>query len=212
MRVVLCVPHTGIVKAGFAQSLGNMMARSAAAPVICDGKESKLLLTTIFADEGSIDLKRTRLALAAQERGADYILWADADHVFPADALLILMAHDLPFVGCNQPVRNGTDPTARTGGRLIPTTAEKAESGLVEEVGAIGFGFCLMKSAILAKVPTPWFQTTVAPDGALGCGEDVHFCNQARSVGISVHVDHGLSWRVGHNSERYVTMADVAEK
>jgi hypothetical protein len=37
--------------------------------------------------------------------GADFILWADADHVFPDHALIRLFSLNLPVVGCNYPTR-----------------------------------------------------------------------------------------------------------
>ena len=71
------------------------------AEIVYNNQPTRPKLATIFADEGSIDLKRTRLALAAQRERLDYILWLDADHSFPPDTLFALMAHDLPIVGCN---------------------------------------------------------------------------------------------------------------
>src|SRR5688572_26366680 len=105
MKVALCVPHPGIVKGRFAQCLADLVAHTLTVPIVYNGEPTRPLVQTLFADEGSIDLKRTRLALAAKKSGADYVLWLDADHTFPPDSLLVLMGHDQPIVGCNYPTR-----------------------------------------------------------------------------------------------------------
>ena len=73
------------------------------------------------------------------------MFWADADHVFPADALLRLVAHEKPVVGANYPRRaHPTFPTAESGDQHVWTTADKARAGDLERVSRLGLGLCLM--------------------------------------------------------------------
>jgi hypothetical protein len=203
MKIAVCTPHAGFVYADFARCLASMAAETAGASVNYNGQLTRPLIAHIFADEGSIELKRTRLALAARQSAADYILWLDADHTFPADTLLRLMMHNLPIVGCNFLNRAGNRATAvMSQDRFVETTREKAEAGEVEQVGAIGFGLVLMKAPVLDVVPKPWFRTEIGEDGACTVGEDVHFCNHARAAGVPIYVDHALSWTAGHIAQR----------
>jgi hypothetical protein len=94
---------------------------------------------------------RNRLVAEAINWEADYMLWMDADHVFPCDALLqasqpqpslwsaaITPAASLP-----------TSPTASKRGTddemdLVWTTQEKAAARELEEVAHLGLGLCLV--------------------------------------------------------------------
>jgi len=40
-------------------------------------------------------------------------------------------------------------------------------------------------------------------------GEDASFFQELREAGIAIHVDHGLSWGVGHIHEHVLTNADA---
>jgi hypothetical protein len=118
---------------------------------------------------------RHRLVAEALAWEADYMLCLDADHVFPADTLVRLLAHNLPAVGANYPRRFApTAPTAaivpphaphgegthpKGGGGVNPnddesprtllyTTRELAERGLVEPVAHLGFGVLLLDMRI----------------------------------------------------------------
>lgn len=214
LKLAICVPHTGSVRAPFAQCLANMIAHTLSIELNINGKRVTPRIETMFAGEGSLELKRTRLLLAARANGSDLTLMLDSDHTFPPDSFLTLLGRDRPLIGCNYPTRGKeARPTAMMLNRqLVPTTREKAEAKLVEEVVSIGLGFTLLRTALLDRVPAPWFQTEIAPNGDLECGEDVHFCNQARSAGIPVFVDHALSWRIGHLTELPVTLEDLAAR
>jgi hypothetical protein len=97
---------------------------------------------------------RHKLVAEAVFWGADYMLWLDADHVFPPDTLARLWARNLPIVGCNYARRcTPTAPTASAKGEddlksLVYTTPEKVAADLVEEVDHIGFGVCLIDMRI----------------------------------------------------------------
>lgn len=156
-----------------------------------------------FVERGSIVVNnRNRLAELAREWGADWLLWLDADHYFPEDTLLRLLAHGRDIVGCNYPRRSDpTGPTAQGKDKQpLWTTPEKAEGGELEEVRSLGLGVCLVSAAAIEAVPDPKFDMVRGHDGRL-IGEDNYFFSLVRHAGFKVWCDHALSWEVGHVNE-----------
>src|SRR5688572_29556584 len=114
MKIAVCVPAYGDVKARFVLSLIALITRSIKARVIVGGETDQLDISTHMAVRcPRIEIARETLAQAALDAGSDYILWLDADQTFPDDALLRLIKHNLPFVGCNIRKRNpdAVEPT-----------------------------------------------------------------------------------------------------
>lgn len=199
MKIAVCVPHTGTLKAHTARCLSEMVLHTATTPINYNGQSEKPEFRHMFLDLGPLQVKRTRLAVDALAWGADYILWIDSDQIFPSDGLLRLMMRDKPIVAGNYANRHGLPviPVARDlNGQLL----QRATG--IEEAGSVGFGFCLMKGPALAKVPQPWF--AVQADGKDALGEDFHFCNMARQAGVPIYVDHDLE--IGHLAEVVLTL------
>jgi hypothetical protein len=142
--------------AKFTQSLANLIVRSLGAEVRDPaGEPVALELETFMVSCSMLTESRHRLVAEALAWEADHMLWLDADHVFPPDALLRLLAHNLPAVGCNYPRRFApTAPTAAVEAagaedaedvrHLVYTTREKAEAGEIEPVAHLGFGLLLL--------------------------------------------------------------------
>jgi len=222
MKIAICIPHHGDVKGGFAFSLARMIAHSLAAPF-----EDAWLEIEIFSISSSdLPESRTRLLQQAIQWQARYLLWIDSDHVFPPDTLLRLLRHRLAVVGCNQPRRSApTGPVAvrrdgKGGMEHVWTTEEKAKAGEVEEVYHVGLALCLMDMNLLHQVKAHvekgvgwahWqpFDRKLLPGTTARMGEDVSFFRELTDAGVKVHVDHGLSWEVGHIGERVFTNADA---
>jgi len=152
------------------------------------------------------------------------MLWMDADHVFPEDALVRLLSRSKLVVGCNYARRfNPTSPTASKYGEddemdLVWTTQEKAEADEVEEVAHLGLGLCLvdMRAFTLLERKAdedgkphfwPLFRMDPTPEGIRFIGEDVHFFKSLREAGVKIFCDHALSWEVGHCYEMLLTNA-----
>lgn len=208
MKIAVCVPHYGPLRPDFVDSLTELIALTAGAEINYNGVRLRPQIKFFREESGPVDYKRNRLVKRALAWQADYIQWIDNDQTFPPNATFRLAAHDLPIVGCNYVQRVGPPvPTVYKGAnhRILSTPEHK---GAVEEVASVGFGFCLMKSEIFRVVPKPWFSTNLTDDGEVLQSDDVHFNNQARSAGIPVHVDHGLSLEIGHISEVILTMRE----
>lgn len=231
LKVAICVPIYGHAPGLFTHSFANMLVYSLSHATLTVNGEPRLLeIEPLFVTCSMLTEARHKLVADAQLNGADYILWLDADHVFPPETLMRLLSHGLPVVGCNYARRLvptaptaaalSDDPEATNAGKLY-TTKEKADAGLVEECAHLGFGVLLMDMRITGALYAqaekdgatfmPLFQFDT--EGGSVVGEDVYFFRKLARAGIRPHVDHGLSWEVGHIHEIIMTNAHaVAQK
>lgn len=192
MKIALCTPVFETTKAEFTQSALAMVTHTL--------KRRPDLEIEPFQHKGSrrIDHAREDLAKRAIKWGADWLLWIDADHQFPPDTLLRLLAHDLPFVGCNFRRRN--DRIVSSTCTISGVPIEPKTEGL-QPVDLLGFGIALIEAKVFRSLPYPWFD--LGPHG-----EDGYFCEQAINAGYTPHVDHALSREVGHISEVVLRFPD----
>ncbi|MFL6864020.1 MAG: hypothetical protein ACJ8DZ_13585 [Allosphingosinicella sp.] len=226
MKVAICIPCYGDVKSGFAISLARLLVATLTASVGSPAGRVTFEIEIFSAVSSDLVANRTLLLRRAMEWDARYLLWLDSDHVFPPDALLRLLSHALPVVGCNYPRRAApTGPVAtryNQAGELeqLWTTAAKAQAGEIEEVAVLGLGFCLLDMRIFAQVQAhaeagagwaKWepFERILSPDTGSRMGEDAAFFAALRAAGVKAYVDHGLSWHIGHVAERILTNADA---
>jgi hypothetical protein len=209
----------------FMQSLLSLVSYTYEAQLAGDSGPIKVEMQTFIVGSSILTEGRHELVFQALAWGADYILWCDADHVFPADAFCRLWAHGKDIIGTNY-ARRGS-PTAPTAAKvrgttdrenLVYTTLEKAQAGELEEVDHLGFGFCLMKASVFDGLQVhaesmgdasmmPLFAMKPNTDGTGIVGEDVHFFKKCRDAGYQVWCDHGLSWEVGHIYRQVLTNA-----
>lgn len=230
MKLALCIPSYGDTKAKFTQSLASMIAHTLTTSLLdADDNKIDIEIETFMVSSSMLTESRHRLVAEALAWEADYMLWLDADHVFPHDTFCRLWAHNLPIVGANYSRR--CTPTAPTAAyddgtehsKLLYTTQDKAEVGSVEPCVHMGFGVCLMNMKIFDILqdhaektgdgnflPLFKFEPTENKVGMIG--EDVFFFRKAREAGIQPFIDHGLSWEVGHISEVILTNAHAVSQ
>ncbi len=161
---------------------------------------------------------RNRLVRLALEGNADWVLWIDADMIFPPEALLRLLAHDRDIVGVDYRLRappfkriglfmHDDDPKRHT--RVPRAQAQARQSGLIE-MAMLGLGLILVRANVFRKLPSPWFGRTwvkehATPDNPDGFStEDTYFCNVARHYGYPIWCDLDLSAQVQHIGEACV--------
>lgn len=226
MKIAICIPRHGDTKGDFTISLARMLVHTMAVGIESPTGPRMPEIEIFSTSSSDLPQNRTNLLQRAMLWQARYLLWLDSDHVFPRDSLLRLLAHRLPVVGCNQPRRS--DPTGPVAVRLnaagdkehVWTTAELAKAGTVEEVYHVGLAFCLMDMLILHQVREhvekgvgwdQWnpFDRRRLPGTTARMGEDASFFAELREAGVKIHVDHGLSWLIGHIDERVLTNADA---
>lgn len=226
MKVAVCIPVYGNPESVFLQSLVSMISHTYEAKLTDEqGEPIPVQIETFVVSSSLLTEGRHRLAAEATLYGADYLLWCDADHVFPPDAFCRLWSRNVDIVGCNYPRR--ITPTAPTAAKvvgetdaenLVYTTREKAERGELEEVDHLGFGLCLMRGGVFDRLQQhaeeqgkssfmPLFHMQPHEDFKGCIGEDVWFFRMCREAGMKVWCDHGLSWEVGHVTRQILTNA-----
>ncbi len=218
MKIAICTPHYADVHAYFALSLAKMAMWTVQARILFNGKETVPQLEMFMRSSSTLPTLRNMLVKDALDWGANYLLWVDADHDFPPDALLRLLSHNLPVVGLKYPRRASPNyPTAvDLDGGFLWTTKEMARNGDISRVSGLGLGFCLMdmtifdllhEQAIAAGKENFWplFAYESIPGRIQGIGEDIYFFRQLTAAGIGIHVDHALSWAIGHAQQRMLT-------
>ena len=234
IKIALCIPSYGDPKGKFVQSLLDMVVFTKDAVLNGpDGERLDVEIATFIVSSSILTESRHRLVAEAVLWGADFMLWLDADHVFPKDTLCRLWARNVPVVGVNYARR--VTPTAPTAAKIITddaqqdhknlvyTTLEKAEANELEEVSHLGFGVCLINMRVFDALQVqaeaegkdsflPLFEFKASPDGMGMIGEDVFFFRKLREAGVKVHCDHGLSWEVGHISEQIMTNAHAVNQ
>lgn len=158
------------------------------------------LETHVVMDASTVLLtQRERLALEAQEIGAEYMLWLDSDMVFPATTALRLLAHNEPIVAANY-VRRQLPAKGvayeKIGDWVNPLPFEQRNE--LVPVEGIGMGCMLVKTSILDQIPQPWFEFSWTPESNDWLGEDMNFCQKMTNAGYTVKVDTALSMEMRH--------------
>ena len=198
MKTLIAVPCMSQVNAEFCSSLAMMQ------------KEGQCVLEMKI---GSLIYDaRNSLCSTAIKIGADYILWLDADMVFPSD----LLPHMMRVIQENDNIDiltgvyyRRTEPYTpvlfkcleqETDGQIIWSGFDEVPEGLTE-VGGCGFGCVLMPTDIIFDI-TAKHGTLFTPFP--GAGEDVAFCIRARESGFHIYADPSI--KLGHTG--YVTITE----
>lgn len=187
-KVLIAIPCGETVHARFAQDLALMLSYTTFVR-----PEMEVHLAMV---QGTY-LPRARAALVAHadERQATHILWLDADMRFPKDTLFRLLRHDKPVVAANYATRQPP---------ILPvTTMEDGsplwESGLdLVEAKHAGMGCMLVDMAVFRAIGKPYFAVGYSPKDDEYAGEDIFFCEKARTNGFAIWIDGGLSEEIKH--------------
>lgn len=156
--------------------------------------------THVVMDSSTVLLtQRQRLAIEAQNIGAEYMLWLDSDIAFPATTALRLLAHKEPVVAANyvrrqMPAKGVAYP--KIGDWENPLPFESTNELIPVE--GIGMGCMLVKTSILDEIPKPWFEFHYTAESNDHLGEDMDFCMKMAEAGYTVKVDTNLSMELRH--------------
>lgn len=200
LAVAIAVPSTDVVHADFAMALAALAARSASQGV--KNGEEVLIPSPVMLNMKScyVAENRNKLVKLAQRAKCEFLLFVDADMVFPDDALLRLlsaaMKRQLPIVGANYVRRTLPFPPGATGAPAEP-------KGLVRVTG-LPTGLMLIDMRVFDRLAYPYFQTPYRPganDQPELLGEDYFFCETAAAAGIEIWMDTALSLRTRHLTE-----------
>ena len=153
----------------------------------------------MFEPVKGYDCARARIECCekALEYGAEWLLMVDSDTVIPHGALSDMMQHGADVCLGYQQWKVKCEP----GQTCIWKRGAWAERYMASELHALadmgitskavqggGMGCCLVRTAILDKLPRPWFRWDVRPDGTV-TGEDIWFFNLCHDAGLNVLVD-----------------------
>ena len=202
MKVALCIPVYGGAKSPFLRSYGRLISYTYLAAVEGPEAAARPILETFTRDSASVSHNRREIAHEALGWGADWLLWLDADMVFPPDGLQRLLAHGKPIIAANYR-RRDPEASVSTAAKLVDGKAvplEPRRDGL-EEAAFCGFGFCLIAATVLRAMTPPWFLEGVDRDQRTAVGEDAYFFTRARASGFPCLIDHKLSLEIGHIAE-----------
>lgn len=222
MKIAICTPHYGDVAAEFAYSLATLVAATVQTRIEFNGEIVHPQVELFFRSSSVLPKLRNMLVKEALESGANFLLWADADHKFPDNALLRLLSLNLPAVGVNYPRRVAPHRPTAVGleGELVWTSEDDARDGAVVQVQSLGLGFCLIDCTVFDTLDQharstgkasmwPLFALEMLGDGTQTVGEDVFFFRRLQEAGVAVYVDHALSWSVGHVHQRVLSNAEA---
>lgn len=188
MKVLIGIPSTEDVKADFATSLAGLVAYT-----LSTAREIQL---GVFNAKGChTDRNRHYIIREAQKLDARFLLFLDADMVFPPTLLLKLLAGGKDVTGCDYPRRVQPFNTLAMGMDGLPL--DRNRKGLVE-VSRMPTGTMLLDMAVLAEIgDPPWFENHHLEEDKFSNG-DYTFCDRARAKGIQLFCDLDLSREIGY--------------
>ena len=188
-RVALCIPSGDTWKAQMAHRTMALGIYSA----------SHVTLMPINVRTQDTAESRNQMTREALRYGAEWLLWLDADMLFPPDSLVRLLARKVDIVGADY--RRRTPPFPKIGKPI-----GLVENGM-QEVTFIGLGLLLVRAGVLRRMGEPyfvraWMLDQAKPDNPSGFAtEDSYFCGHARHLGYHVWSDLELTADVGHICE-----------
>ena len=154
-------------------------------------------LTGNQAGNSLIGQARDNICEGALQAGADYVFFFDDDMIFDNDAFIRLWKRQKMIVGAlaftaRIPIAPVLWKFTRTWNPERQCEDVKADVMLdypkdqLFEVGCIGTGVILISTEVFRRIKKPWFH------GAVGAGEDFHFCWQANRAGIAIYCDSSV--------------------
>lgn len=156
--------------------------------------------THVFMDASTILLtQRERLATAAIELEADYMLWLDSDMAFPATTAVRLLSHNEPVVAANYvrrqfPAKGVAYESIGDWQQPLPFDVQDE----LAQVEGIGMGCMLIKTSVFQELSKPWFEFQWTPESNDFLGEDMYLCQKINNAGYTIKVDTLLSQDMRH--------------
>ena len=192
--VAIVIPCQDQVAARFAMDLTKLVGY-----MVAVRPDIRIL---VYINKGTIiPEQRHLLVRMALQENPTHFLWLDSDMGFPKDALLRLLSHGEPIVGCNYATRRQpVIPTASVGSEDDLLFSDPDATELVE-VARAGMGCMLVDADIYRQIPAPWFALGFNREADGYAGEDIFFCDLMQRRGQKVWVDPVLSRKLVHCGE-----------
>jgi hypothetical protein len=178
--------------------------------------QEKYRIMLLISNSSLIDTMRERLADESLKAGADYIMWLDADQIYPVDTILRLAEHcerGKLVVGGVTPHKNDGKPMVWSFGNNYGAGSReldfKTGRGLVK-VDSMGFGGVMTAREVFDTVKYPRFVRTWDNDNNNPVGEDFCFYARCKEKGIDVWCDtdlvfqHMVMYAVSLNDKAFI--------
>jgi len=163
--------------------------------------QSEYSLILMLSNSTLIDVMREKLATEALEAGSDYIMWLDADQIYPSDTILKLAKsceEGKLVVGGVTPHKNDGRPMVWSFGNNYGAGNRAKDfelnRGLVK-VDSMGFGGVMTAKEVFDVVKYPRFYKTWDADTNHPVGEDFCFYARCKEKGIDVWCDTDLHFQ-----------------
>ncbi len=99
MKIAICTPSHGQMHSQFTYSLIKMIMHTLRSRIVFNGEEVTPDIELFTRSSSMLPTVRNLLVMDALDWGANYLLWADADHIFPSHSLMRLLSLNLPVGG-----------------------------------------------------------------------------------------------------------------
>lgn len=196
IRLAICVPSSGFVRAGFAHSLANMMGYLCSTGIKCD-KAASLSIQMNIREGSVIHMLRENLVMEALKNDATHILFLDDDMIFDVDIINNLISWDKDVVISNYLLKTD-NPKFLTVDEQGQNIVTNEQSTGIQKAMSGGFGVSLFKTEVFKTTPQPWFLPLYVADQKQYTTEDVPFFHRIRKAGFEIYVDHDASKKVSH--------------
>lgn len=203
MKISIVSPSVGFIDTLAASTRENLITH-----LIGSGHQ----IMALYKQNSLLPRNREELLEESYESGADYVLMMDADQVFPAKAIDIMLSRNEKDAIISANVVTGNSlKDCRFNARSLDDKQVKTtkESEGLEEVAKIGTGVVLIPRPVLEKTEAPRFE--VHWIGQHYLGEDYYFSKRMRSYGIKLYVDHCASKLIGHRKSVILTYDMVGQ-
>ncbi len=195
IKLAICVPTAGLVRAGFAYSLAGMVARlSQGVPT---RPEAGLDITMDVQESSVIHSNREQLVKRAITSGKTHLLFLDDDMVFEPQIIDVMLGRRQPVVAVNYLIKTFPLEFVAVGlnGQRVATLPES--TGL-QEILYSGFGVSLFEIDVWKRTPQPWFLPDFVPEADAYTTEDNPCYRRIREAGFKCYLDHDASKLVTH--------------
>ena len=194
VRLAVCVPCRDMIHTTFSHNLHSLLQYN----------WQKGIETKVFYNMSTLlQNQREHLVNAARSWAATHILWLDSDMSFPFYTAYKLLDHKQPIVAGNYVTRQMPYKTVaytKDGdwNSFITHSNNQPITKKLTEVECMGMGCMLVDVQVYEKLTKPFFEIKYQAESDDYLGEDVNFCNMARSKGFKIMVDDVISRQLAH--------------
>lgn len=195
-KIAISVPVRDHVTTTFTQSLAMLMKK-------CGETGQKVSLHMVMGSE--VAMQRQQLVDEILATDCTHILWLDSDMGFPTFTIEALLGHEKDIVACNYSTRVPPHrPVAFTSQNHLD---DRVMSGTgIQEIFAVGLGCMLVKREVYENISRPFFSVEWNDNYTNLVGEDIYFCQKAKSYKYKIWLDNDLSEFISHVGTRTYTI------